>query len=532
MSEIQSQLGQLLQISLPQNELQKWNKILEEIVPGSIVIQGANVSNSEDVRNFVKTVDEICDELSVQQKYRPLIGITHEGGWISRIEDIENSPGNMALAATGSTELTYSSYRAMGQELSSLGIDWNLAPTVDLNTTAKNPIIGVRSFGDDPDGVSLHAAAAVNGLEEAGLLACLKHFPGHGESERDSHLELPVILKSREDIVNSDLVPYRSLIKRGIDSVMISHIYYPKLEDKQEPLPASLSSNVVNGLLRGDMGYEGLVITDSLSMEAVASNFDMDYVAVTSINAGVDILECAKAEYYLELFHGLQDGVATGKVSGKRINESLQRFADLKETSKNRKKVAKHWSREVLSKVTSFSALRSITSLHEGNLKSESTMANGTLSSVFFTRKRMLEEVAAHNQNSPVEKIFKGWGKDTKLNLVLPRNVTEENISENVDLIGESIKRDDLIVIFLNDSTAYSSQNPGKSPQLQFVNKLYSRIGNRMAVIGTGTPYESGLIPRDVRYISAYSFAEPSLMAAVGVLIGAIPPEGKVPVKI
>ncbi len=198
-------MGQLFQISLPQDNTARWEKLIEEIRPGSIVIQGANVSSSRDIKAFVKRVKVICSNVGIPQDHAPLIGITQEGGWISRIDDIANSPGNMALGACDSRESTYASYRAMGEELRSCGIQWNLAPTADVNTEPTNPIIGVRSFGDDPEHVSRHTVYAMEGLRDAGVLSCVKHFPGHGASKSDSHLTLPEIDKGiqhlRRDVV-------------------------------------------------------------------------------------------------------------------------------------------------------------------------------------------------------------------------------------------------------------------------------------------------------------------------------------------
>lgn len=527
-----SSLGQLLQISLPRERLDSWKDIIEEILPGSIVIQGMNVSRGEDVRDFVNKIQTICDELAVPKHKRPLIGITHEGGWISRIRDIANSPGNMALAATGELNFTYSSYRAMGQELASLGIDWNLAPTVDLNTNPENPIIGVRSFGDDPAIVSDHSIAAVKGLEDAGLLTCAKHFPGHGSSGRDSHIELPTIDRSMEEMLESDIIPYLKLAKRGIDSIMISHIFYPGIEGDAKPIPASLSENVVNKLLRKKVGYDGLIVTDSLSMSAVADNFPMDQVAEKSILAGVDILECAKPDNYLDLFHSLYECVKSGKISTERIERSLSRFNKLRGILSGRKETFRPWSVDVLNNVTTSSANRAITILRKGYLDFEMIRKARSLNSVIFTRDRFLEEVEPDRRFSPLTDIIKSWGKESRIDLVLPRNLENQKISESVELLASGSGEDDIVLVFLNDSSAYNRNTSGIPPQIEFVRGLGARLGDKIVSIGTGTPYELKLLPENMPYISAYSYTETSLSASLGVLLGAFPAEGKMPVKL
>ncbi|MCL4323059.1 MAG: glycoside hydrolase family 3 protein, partial [Candidatus Thermoplasmatota archaeon] len=454
-------LGQLLQISLPQDGISRWKGILEEVIPGSIVIQGANVSNGKDIQEFIKKVQLIYDDIGIPDSRKPLIGITHEGGWISRIHDISNSPGNMALAATGSTEYTYSTYRAMGQELSSLGIDWNLAPTVDLNTNPENPIIGVRSFGDNPAEVSKHAKAACKGLRDAGLLACAKHFPGHGDTQRDSHLELPAVNKKLTEMSRTDLVPYVDLIKDGVDSIMISHIFYPDIGGDSKPIPASLSERVVGRLLRSQMGFDGLVVTDSLSMSAVAENFPAEQATKMAIKAGVDILECAKPEYYMEIFHSLQDSVKSREISANRIEKSLERFNSLKNILSVRKSSYFPWPKSILENVTSASVNASITILGKGKLDVGAIKKAGSLNSVFFTRSRLLEEEFSARKTSPVTEIIKSWGHETHTNLVLPRNLPEERIRENVQLLSSKLNAGDFLAVFLNDSTAYSQNCDG-----------------------------------------------------------------------
>lgn len=532
MNEKKSELGQLIQISLPLNEASNWKRLIQEIVPGSIVIQGTNVSKSQDVIKFVEEVKNICDELSIPDSRRPMIGITHEGGWISRIHDIANSPGNMALAATGSLRYTYSAYRAMGQELSLLGIDWNLAPTVDINSNPLNPIIGVRSFGDDAKKVAENSISAYNGLKDAGLIACAKHFPGHGASVRDSHLEIPTVDKNLNELMKSDLVPYRELIANGIDSIMISHIFYPKLEKKSNVIPASLSERIINKLLRLKMGFDGLVITDSLSMSAVADNFSMETATIMSVQAGVDVLECAEPNKYMDIFQTLQDSVRSGEISRKRIGQSLNRFKALRNVSLNRKASSSKWSNEVLRNIVSASANAAITVLRQGKLNKDTIKMNQFINSVFFTRNRILEAKYPEQLKSPVQEIINSWGMKSRFNLVLPRNLSEKEIDENVNLIISKKREDDFLLVFMNDSTAYYKIDIEVPSQVTILRRLFPTFNDRLAVIGTGTPYEVNLLPEQVTYISAYSYAPLSLSASVGVVLGALPAKGKLPVKI
>jgi beta-N-acetylhexosaminidase len=213
-----------------------------------------------------------------------LIGIDEEGGDVTRLEVARGSsyPGNGALGAVDDVELTERIAASIAADLAAVGVNLDFAPVADVNANPANPVIGIRSFGADHDLVSRHVAAFVRGLQGQGVAACAKHFPGHGTTEADSHLALPVV----GDDIRPGLEPFRAAIAAGVDAIMTAHVLVPALDE----LPATLSREIVGGLLRDELGYDGLVIADALEMKAVSESYGIERSAVLALAAGVDAL--------------------------------------------------------------------------------------------------------------------------------------------------------------------------------------------------------------------------------------------------
>jgi beta-glucosidase-like glycosyl hydrolase len=200
-------------------------------------------------------------------------------------------PRNLSIGAMDDSELAYTFGHEIGIQLSCLGVNMNFAPVVDVNSNPDNPVIGSRSFGSDPKLVSRMGIAVARGLQDAGVIACAKHFPGHGDTHVDSHLELPLIPHDIEHLNEIELFPFGQLIKAGVKSIMIAHLEVPSLEAKKG-LPSSLSHRIVTDLLQKKMQFGGLIITDALGMKAVANYAPPGELEVLALEAGVDILLC------------------------------------------------------------------------------------------------------------------------------------------------------------------------------------------------------------------------------------------------
>jgi beta-N-acetylhexosaminidase len=262
----------------------------------------------------------------------PLIAIDEEGGDVTRIAHLTGSPypGNAALGSADDTALTAEVYQALGSGLVALGFNLDLAPSVDVNTAADNPVIGTRSFGADTGLVARHAAAAVTGLQAAGVAACAKHFPGHGSTRLDTHDVVVTVEASLDLLARRDLPPFTAAIKAGVRGVMPGHLRVPELTGD---LPATLSSAALTGLLRGDWGFSGVVISDALEMRAVSGPYGVPEAAVRAAAAGTDLLCLGRdqgEDGYLAVRRALCDAAAVGRLPTARLEEAAARVADLR----------------------------------------------------------------------------------------------------------------------------------------------------------------------------------------------------------
>ena len=269
-----------------------------------------------------------------------LIAVDQEGGLVNRLKQgFTLFPGNLALAKTKQPELTEKSAFAMGQELLSVGINMNLAPVVDVNNNPYNPVIGIRSFSASADQVVLFAKNALQGYHRAGIITCLKHFPGHGDVVVDSHKDLPIIRKTKEQLDKVELLPFYQLAKQT-DSIMTAHLLVSAL-DRQNC--ATLSKKILTNLLREKMGFQGVIVSDSLVMQGLLNNgYSIEEAAICSINAGCDLLilggrqlngdsslELTK-EGIQKIHQALLQAVRSGVISKQRLEEALQRILNLK----------------------------------------------------------------------------------------------------------------------------------------------------------------------------------------------------------
>jgi beta-N-acetylhexosaminidase len=262
----------------------------------------------------------------------PVIAIDEEGGDVTRISHQAGSdyPGNAALGAIDDVELTRSVYAALGADLAALGVNLNLAPAVDVNTAAGNPVIGTRSFGADPDLVARHAAAAVTGMQSAGVAACAKHFPGHGSTTQDSHLVLATVDAPLSLLHARDLPPFEAAIAAGVRAIMPGHLLVPELTGD---LPASLSRRAQTDLLRGELGFTGVIVSDGLEMQAVSERYGIPEAAVRAVMAGTDLLCLGREQDQLTLLAvkaALMAAVRSGRLPGERLEDAAARVAELR----------------------------------------------------------------------------------------------------------------------------------------------------------------------------------------------------------
>lgn len=261
-----------------------------------------------------------------------LVAIDEEGGDVTRLEVVDGSsfPGNLALGSVDDTELTRAVAHELGRRLAECGVNLNWAPSADVNSNPDNPVIGVRAFGAATDLVSRHTAAYVEGLQAAGVAACTKHFPGHGDTAVDSHHALPRIDVDLATLDARDLDPFRAAIAAGTKAVMSAHILVPALD---ADLPATLSRRILTGLLREELGYDGLIVTDGMEMEAISGTYGIEHGSVLAIAAGADAIcvggGLADEDTVLRLRDALVSAVRTGDLAEERLADAAARVRAL-----------------------------------------------------------------------------------------------------------------------------------------------------------------------------------------------------------
>jgi beta-N-acetylhexosaminidase len=291
---------------------------------GSVVLFARNIVDLEQVAALTAAL----------RAERPdvIVAIDEEAGDVTRIEFARGSsrPGNLALGAIDDPELTTAVARDLGRQLASVGVTLNYAPDADVNSNPDNPVIGVRAFGADPALVARHTAAWIRGLQDGGVAACAKHFPGHGDTRVDSHHDLPRIGGTRQRLDAVELVPFRAAVAAGAQAVMTGHLLLPALDPE---LPATLSSRILGGLLREELGFSGLIVTDAVEMRAVADRYGFAGAAVRALAAGADAIcvggERASEEDARELRDAIVAAVIAGELAEERLAEAAKRVAQL-----------------------------------------------------------------------------------------------------------------------------------------------------------------------------------------------------------
>lgn len=309
----------VLQPGFVGTEAPEW--ILRDISDGlsSVVLFSRNISSAEQVAALTAQLRAENPAL--------IIAIDEEAGDVTRIESSTGStrPGNFALGAVDDAQLTESVARDLGRQLHAAGVTLNYAPSVDVNSNPDNPIIGVRSFGVDSTLVSRHAAAWIRGLQSAGVAACAKHFPGHGDVAVDSHHGLPSYDADLDDIAAQALPPFRAALEAGVRAVMSGHLLVPAYDPY---LPATLSHRILNDLLRKELGFDGLIVTDAIEMGAVTQQYGIDGATVKALVAGADAI-CVGGESSDEgTVTLLAEAIARAVSAGELIEERLAEAAD------------------------------------------------------------------------------------------------------------------------------------------------------------------------------------------------------------
>ncbi|MFE6073621.1 beta-N-acetylhexosaminidase [Paenibacillus sp. NPDC057886] len=293
---------------------------------GGIIFYANNVSTLQGTATFVQSIKDANRSNPV-----PIfMSVDQEGGKVSRMpETVESIPSNGKVGKTKDADLAETMGELLARQIQLVGFNVDFAPVLDVNSNPNNPVIGDRSFGSSASLVSQMGIAEMKGLRSEGIIPVVKHFPGHGDTSVDSHLDLPVVNKTKKQLAQLEWIPFEAAVKEQVEAVMVAHILFPKLDPDH---PASLSDVIIGQHLRGKFKYDGVVITDDLSMGAIAKNYKLNDAAVATVQAGSDILLVAHSyESAKTIFDTLMNAVKSGKISESRINESVYRILALKQ---------------------------------------------------------------------------------------------------------------------------------------------------------------------------------------------------------
>jgi len=314
-------IGQLYIVALytnkDQNHISGVRKLVEQERIGGIILM------QDDAEQEIALVNEFQKKSRIPM----LFGMDAEWGLYQRIKTAHKFPWAMTLGAIQDNNLVYEMASKIAEDAKKMGIYWNFAPVVDVNTNPKNPIIGNRSFGSDVQNVIAKSLAYAQGLQDNGVLAAIKHFPGHGDTDVDSHLDLPVVKHSLERLNKIELAPFKALMDKKIGGVMIAHLYVPQLE-KGKNIPASISYDIVTNLLKNKFRYEGLVITDALNMNAVAKKYPAGELDLRAFKAGNDVLLFSQDVPTGKKL--IKEAIQKGEISEKRLEESVKKILKTK----------------------------------------------------------------------------------------------------------------------------------------------------------------------------------------------------------
>jgi beta-N-acetylhexosaminidase len=302
--------------------------LIEELRIGGLILMGRNVAPLEVTRGVTSEAQRLAAACGLPPL---LICVDQEGGRVARFGPPHYPPFPSArtVGQSGDLKVARNNAAVIGNTIKEAGINWALMPVLDVNNNPGNEVIGDRSYGDDPGVVSAMGVATIQGMQDdAGLMACGKHFPGHGDTAVDSHLALPIIDHPLERLQNVELPPFRAAIDAGVGAIMTSHILFPALD---ADLPASLSPIIVQGLLRGELGYDGIVITDCLEMQGVAAKWGTVEAAVLAVIAGADmVLICHTEAVQRKVQQALVQAVLSGRISELRLDEANRRIGRAK----------------------------------------------------------------------------------------------------------------------------------------------------------------------------------------------------------
>ncbi|RWZ52156.1 beta-N-acetylhexosaminidase [Halobacillus fulvus] len=526
---IEEKVGQMLMPDFRNWKGENVTKMLPEIEQmvkdyhlGGVILFRENVVTTE------QTAQLVADYQAASEKFGLLMTIDQEGGIVTRLQSGTDMPGNMALGAANSEDLSFDVGKVIGEELNALGINMNLAPVLDVNNNPDNPVIGVRSFGESPELVAEMGVAYTEGLQSTGVAATAKHFPGHGDTATDSHLGLPEVPYDKERLMDVELYPFQQAMDAGIDAIMTAHITFPKIDDTKVisqkdgteiALPATLSEKVLTGLMREDMGYEGLIITDAMNMKAIADHFGPVDAAIRAVKAGTDIVLMPVG--LEQVAEGLLEAVESGEISTERIEASVERILTLK------------LNRGIIKSEQPASIDDVIANAEQvvGSESHKQVEMEAAEQAVTLLKNEDVLPLQA-NQEDDIVVIGSTFVQDL-YEAVKSHHDQTELINTSGLLSDDQLARLEAADAIIAGTYTYSvGTRSAVHPQMQMVNQILDEVDTPVIGVGIRNPYDIMAYPEVDGYLAQYGFRTASFQATAATLFGENTPTGKLPVTI
>jgi len=515
---LREKIGQLFMIgfhgtSLPDGLI----KFIETNHIGFVILFSRNIDS-------IPQVVELNAAIHSLGKVPPLIYTDQEGGTIVRFNEMASTVVSpMGIAAAGSPEYAETAGRIIGEDMQICGIDGVFAPVLDVNLEENNPVIGIRSFSDQPEVVIEYAGRFCQGLNSSGTLACGKHYPGHGAAKADSHLEIPVIMISKPDFMDSCFKPFEALAKQDIDSMLTAHVLFPEISKEI----ATFSPHIVRELLREEAGYNGVVFTDCLEMKAIIDNFSTEDIVLKAIDAGIDVMVPSHTfAFQEELLDILWFYTKKGRIEEKRIDESLTRILTLKNkrfpdlTAARKQEPPKTTGIQIRKNIAAEREIadRAVTLLRN-NLGVLPVDRNKNTLVLEWARSIKGPSIAENEGQSMIERISTDYLENREHMLLKPN----EPLPEKLEV---QLKNYSYIIVFI-----YSRTGKIDHHQTEAVKKLLHHRKDAI-IVSLENPYEIKKFPSVDTYLVTYGFRMVQVEALFKVLTGEIVPSGKLPVKI
>jgi len=513
---LEQKVGQLFLLSFEGTGLlDETGALFKKYCIGNYIYFTRNLTDYKNIRALSDSLQALAQDICGIPAF---ISADQEGGMVLRAySGTTHFPSNMALTASGASEATVEQMGKMvGDSLKRLGININHAPVADTNNNPKNPVIGPRSYSSDAKVVAKMVSAYIKGLQSSGVMANVKHFPGHGDTDMDSHLALPTIEHDMNRLEAVELVPFRAAFAAGVDSLMSAHILFKTIDSE---FPATLSEKIITGLLREEMKFEGLILTDCMSMDAISKNYTIEKACIMAINAGVNII-ClnADAAVWARCVEAVWEAAKTGEIPMEKINSSLNRILKYKQKyAKPQGVLEPQKTYEEHEKLADEISQKSITLIKDDKdlLPLSKKVGKGELFVISTARSN-----ASLADDSIVK--FEAFGE------LAAKAFTAEFAIINTKLDGDeaarvALKAAPYSVVLLAVSNAV--QNPGQV----LLYKALKDSGKKVLVIALGTPYEILLMEDADVYIAAYEYTNRSLNSVIKALKGEIEFRGELP---